>query len=86
VVVGLASRADSHPRWEVPQVQLPAIPAGSVAINRGLAARTEDMQVAYYKGHLPIFTNAQSDLASFWLFTSQLIVQSSATQGQVAAA
>jgi len=57
-----------------------------VAINRGLAARTEDMQVAYYKGHLPIFTNAQSDLASFWLFTSQLIVQSSATQGQVAAA
>ena len=70
----------------MPQVQLPMFPAGSVEINRDLACRTEGEQVIYYNGHLPVFTHAQSDLASFRLFTSQLIVQGSATQGQVARA
>lgn len=70
----------------MPQVQLPIFPAGSVEINRDLACRTEGEQVVYYNGHLPIFTHAKSDLASFRLFTSQLIVQGSATQGHVAKA
>src|SRR5207244_11683588 len=70
----------------MPQVQLPIFPAGSVEINRDLACRTEGEQVVYYNGHLPIFTHAKSNLASFRLFTSQLIVQSSATQGHVAKA
>lgn len=70
----------------MPQVQLPIFPAGSVEINRDLACRTEAEQVVYYNGHLPIFTHAKSDLASFRLFTSQLIVQGSATQGHVAKA
>jgi hypothetical protein len=70
----------------MPQVQLPIFPAGSVEINRDLACRTEGEQVIYYNGHLPVFTHAQSDLASFRLFTSQLIVQGSATQGHVAKA
>ena len=70
----------------MPQVQLPVFPAGSVEINRDLACRTEGDQVIYYNGHLPVFTHAKSDLASFRLFTSQLIVQGSATQGHVAKA
>lgn len=70
----------------MPQVQLPIFPAGSIEINRDLACRTEADQVVYYNGHLPIFTHAKSDLASFRLFTSQLIVQGSATQGHVAKA
>jgi transposase len=70
----------------MPQVQLPIFPAGSVEINRDLACRTEGDQVIYYNGHLPVFTHAKSDLASFRLFTSQLIVQGSATQGHVAKA
>jgi hypothetical protein len=70
----------------MPQVQLPIYPAGSVEINRDLACRTEGEQVIYYNGHLPVFTHAKSDLASFRLFTSQLIVQGSATQGHVARA
>jgi hypothetical protein len=65
----------------MPQVQLPIFPAGSVVINRDLACRTEGEQVIYYNGHLPVFTHAKNDLASFRLFTSQLIVQGSATQG-----
>lgn len=67
----------------MPQVQLPVFPDGSVEINRDLACRTEDGQVAYYNGHLPVFTHRREDLASFRLFTAQLIVQGSATQGDV---
>jgi hypothetical protein len=68
----------------MPQVQLPIFPAGSVEINRDLACRTDGDQVIYYNGHLPVFTHAKNDLASFRLFTSQLIVQGSATQGHIA--
>ena len=70
----------------MPQVQLPMFPAGSVDINGDLACRTEGEQVVYYNGHLPVFTHAKSDVASFRMYTSQLIVQGSATQGQVAKA
>ena len=70
----------------MPQVQLPIFPAGSVEINRDLACCTEGEQVIYYNGHLPVFTHAKNDLASFRLFTSQLIVQGSATQGHIAKA
>lgn len=70
----------------MPQVQLPIFPAGSVEINRDLACRSEGGQVIYYNGHLPVFTHPQDDLASFRLFTSQLIVQGSATQGHIARA
>ena len=70
----------------MPQVQLPIFPAGSVEINRELACRVEGEQVVYFNGHLPVFSHAKSDLASFRLFTSQLIVQGSATQGHVARA
>ena len=62
----------------MPQVQLPIFPAGSVEINRELACRVEGEQVVYFNGHLPVFAHAKSDLASFRLFTSQLIVQGSA--------
>ncbi len=70
----------------MPQVQLPIFPAGSVEINRDLACRSEGDQVIYYNGHLPVFTHAKNDLASFRLFTSQLIIQGSATQGHIAKA
>src|SRR5271166_3288663 len=70
----------------MPQVQLPIFPAGSVEINGELACRVEGEQVVYFNGHLPVFAHAKSDLASFRLFTSQLIVQGSATQGHVAKA
>ena len=70
----------------MPQVQLPIFPAGCVEINRDLACRTEGEKVVYFNGHLPVFTHTKTDLASFRLFTSQLIVQGSATQGQIAKA
>ncbi len=70
----------------MPQVQWPMFPAGSVEINRDLACRTEGDKGVYFKGHLPVFTHAKSDLASFRLFTSQLIMEGGATQGPIAKA
>ena len=67
-------------------MQLPIFPAGSVEINRELACRVEEERVVYFNGQLPVFAHAKDDLASFRLFTSQLIVQGSATQGHVAGA
>lgn len=71
---------------KMPQVQLPMFPAGAVEINRDLACRTEGDKVVYFHGHLPVFTHAKDDLGSFRLFTSQLIMEGGATQGQIARA
>ena len=78
-----AERAKALRSDPMPQVQLPMFPNGSVEINRALACRTEGEQVIYYNGHLPVFMHARKDLASFRLFTAQLIVQGSATQGDI---
>jgi hypothetical protein len=68
----------------MPQIQLPMFPAGSVDINGDLACRTVEDRVVYFNGHLPVFTHRRDDVASFRMFTSQLIVQGSATQGHIA--
>jgi hypothetical protein len=67
----------------MPQVQLPLFPAGSTRLNEHLAFECRDGQVTYYNGHLPVFTHAADDLAAFRLFTSQLIVNGTATGGEI---
>jgi hypothetical protein len=58
-------------------------PAGSKCINEVLAFECRNDQVVYYNGHLPVFTHAAKDLGSFRFFTTQLIVNGTATQGQI---
>ena len=67
----------------MPQVQLPLFPAGVTAINEALAFSCRDEQVVYLNGHLPVFTHRRGDLAAFRLFTTQLIVNGTASQGQI---
>jgi transposase-like protein len=67
----------------MPQVQLPLFPAGTTHLNNDLAFECHNGQVTYFNGHLPVFTHAQDDLAAFRLFTSQLVVNGSATQGDI---
>ena len=67
----------------MPQVQLPLFPAGTTPLNDALAFACREGQVTYFNGHLPVFTHAQDDLAAFRLFTSQLVVNGSATQGDI---
>jgi hypothetical protein len=67
----------------MPQVQLPLFPAGTTHLNEALAVECRNGQVTYFNGHLPVFTHAQKDLAAFRLFTSQLVVNGSASQGDI---
>ena len=67
----------------MPQIQLPVFPAGSTEINSGLAFECRDQQVTYFNGHLPVFTHAADDLASFRFFTTQLIINGSASQSEI---
>ncbi len=67
----------------MPQVQLPIFPEGTTLITPELAFERREGQVVYFNGHLPVFTHGVEDLASFRLFTSQLILNGTATQGQI---
>jgi transposase-like protein len=67
----------------MPQIQLPLFPVGTTAINEELAFEQRDEQVVYSNGHLLVFTHRTEDVGSFRLFTTQLIVNGTATQGQI---
>lgn len=67
----------------MPQIQSPIFPAGSGGINANLACRSENGTVVYFPRHLPVFSHGAQDVASFRIFTSQLIVQGSAQQGNI---
>jgi hypothetical protein len=58
-------------------------PEGTTLITSELAFERRSSQVVYFNGHLPVFTHEAEDLASFRLFTSQLIINGTATQGQI---
>lgn len=67
----------------MPQVQLPLFPHGTTPITPELAFQRREDQVVYFNGHLPVFTHETKDLASFRLFTTQLIVNGTASQGDI---
>jgi len=67
----------------MPQVQLPIFPSGACRINDDLGFERRAEQVTYFNGHLPVFTHSADDLQTFRMFTSQLIVNGSATQGEI---
>jgi hypothetical protein len=70
-------------RDPMPQAQLPLFPAGSTRLNEHLEFIRRDGQVTYFNGQLPVFTHAEGDVASFRLFTSQLVANGSATPGEI---
>jgi transposase-like protein len=61
-------------------------PSGATAINESLGCECRAGQVVYINGHLPVFTHAQEDIESFRFFTTQLIVNGTASQGEIARA
>jgi transposase len=67
----------------MPQVQLPIFPVGTTVITSELAFSCEAGQVVYFNGHLPVFTHAVDDLVAFRIFTTQLIINGTATHGQI---
>jgi hypothetical protein len=70
----------------MPQVQLPIFPAGVSHINSEVAFQERDGQVYYFNGHLPMYVHDKRDLATFRFITTQMVMNGSATQAQIARA
>jgi transposase-like protein len=70
----------------MPQVQLPIFPAGVTHINSEIAFEERDGKVYYFNGHLPVFVHEKSALATFRLFSTQLVINGNATQAEISRA
>lgn len=68
----------------MPQLQLPIFQNGITQITSELGYAKEDGELVYYNGSLPIFTHEESDLGSFKMILSQLYINGSATQTELA--
>jgi hypothetical protein len=70
----------------MPQLQLPIFPVGTTLITPEIAFECQDGKVVYINGHLPVFQHETKDLAGFRLFTSQLIINGTVGQADIARA
>lgn len=70
----------------MPQLQLPIFPVGTTPITPEIAFECREGKVVYVNGHLPVFQHDEKDLASFRLFSSQLIVNGTVGQADIARA
>jgi transposase len=70
----------------MPQVQLPIFPQGVTHITPEIAFQCQEGKVCYFNGHLPVFVHEEKDLATFRMFSSQLVINGNATQAQIARA
>lgn len=55
-------------------MQLPIFPLGVTPITAEIAFQCEEGKVCYFNGHLPVFIHEKKELATFRLFTSQLML------------
>jgi transposase len=64
----------------LPQALLPLIPEGSTRISERVSVVRENGEWSYFVGIAPFFTHGEDDLASFRMFTSQLVCQGACSQ------
>ena len=70
----------------MPQVQLPIFPTGVTHINSEVAFEERDGKVYYFNGHLAVFVHEKKALATFRLFSTQLVINGNATQAEISRA
>jgi transposase-like protein len=70
----------------MPQVQLPIFPEGVTHITSEIAFEGREGKVCYFNGHLPVFIHDCEDLATFRLFSSQLVINGNASQSEISRA
>jgi transposase len=62
---------------------LPLFPEGITQLTHELAFERRPGQVTYFNGHRPVFTHEVADVATFRLYTTQLIINGTASQGEI---
>jgi hypothetical protein len=67
----------------MPQLQLPIFPDGVTYITNQLAFKKEDGQVTYFNGTMPVFSHAETDIATFRMITSQFCVAGHVKQSDI---
>ena len=67
----------------MPQLQLPVFPDGVTHITNQLAFMKKDGQITYFNGHMPVFSHAESDIATFRMITSQFCVSGHVKQSDI---
>ena len=67
----------------MPQLHLPMFPSGVTRITEDLAFWQKDGDVSYFNGHLPVFSHAEHDIATFRMITSQFCVNGRARQSDI---
>ena len=65
---------------------MPIFPEGVTHITREVAFQRREGKVYYFNGHLPVFVHEEGDLATFRMFSSQLVINGNATQAEIARA
>jgi len=65
------------------QPLLPMFPADVTEINDLVSFAKRAGTVYYFNGPMPVFSHAESDRASFRMFTSQMVVNGNCTQAQI---
>jgi len=67
----------------MPQPLLPIFPADVTQINELVSFAKREGTVYYFNGLMPVYSHAESDRASFRLFTSQLVINGNCTQAEI---
>jgi len=67
----------------MPQLHLPMFPNGVTHITSELAFEKKDGQITYFNGHMPVFTHAESDIATFRMITSQFCASGYSKQSDI---
>jgi hypothetical protein len=70
-------------RSATPQLQLPIFPDRVTHITNQLALMRQDGQVTYFNGHMPVFSHAETDIATFRMITSQFCVAGHVKQSDI---
>jgi hypothetical protein len=67
----------------MPQLQLPIFPKGVTHITNQLAFSKQNGQVTYFNGHMPVFSHAETDIATFRMITSQFCATGHVKQSDI---
>jgi len=70
----------------MPQIQLPIFPPGLTLITQEVGFECRDGKVTYFVGCLPVFQHDEDDVRTFRMITSQMVVNGSVRQADIARA